>query len=197
MRILLLNAKRRTAAITSACAVIALTACGGHGTHSSTGVASLPASPGQPSASSAGSADNGGPAGLSGVTVPDNAPPAEMDRIFNAWASCMQAHGDHEFYSKRNGDGAIQFPVGNPDSKYPSAVSACAALHPHQPWQEMPQYNPNYNQDFAKWINCLNAKGVPVKATPGGWTYNGTSRLSDAAKQKVEVVCEMQAFNEK
>jgi len=200
-----LSIRKRGAAILSAGAVIALAGCGGHAAQSAAGVASLPAAQGQSPASSASSASstgsassagNGGPAGLTGVTMPDNATPAEQNRIENAWASCMQAHGDHDFAGKENnGAGTIEEPTA-PASRYPVAVKACASLQPHEPWQQMPQYNPNYNQDFAKWVNCLNAKGVPVKATTGGWTFNGTSRLSFTQQKNVIAECEMQAFNE-
>lgn len=195
---------KRVAMVTAAGAVIALTACGGQpGNGGGNGVAgagtgnvaSLPGSGGQSSPGTQGtSAGQGGPAGLTGVTVPDNAPPAVFNRVYNAWALCMQAHGDHDVYRKQ--DSAGSFLMANA-AGHPAAAKACQSLQPHPPWQEIPQYNPNYQRDFARWINCLNARGVPVKAVSGGWTYNGTSSLSAAQQTKVRVECEMRAFNEK
>lgn len=202
--------KKRAGSVATACAVIVLTACGSQAASQRAGtgsVASLPApapSSGQPSSGAAAPpsspAAQGGPAGLTGVTVPDNASPAEQNRVQDAWASCMQAHGDHHWVEKRNGPGVFLTSTDMYPQmvrEFPAALKACAALAPHQPWQEMPQYNPNYQRDYAKWINCLNHRGVPVTAVPGGFDYNGTSSLSPAQQRKVTVECEMQAFGEK
>jgi hypothetical protein len=192
--------KQRVAAVTAALTIITLTACGSGSQAGGAGtgnVASLPASPGQGS-SSAGTTDQAGqsgPAGLQGVTLPDNATLAETTRIMNAWASCMGSHGDSHFSAKQGDAGGPRFPTVTID-KFPAAVKACRSLPPHAPWQELPQYNPNYQRDFARDINCMNARGVPVKAVPGGWDFNGTSSLSEAQQEKVTVECEMRAFNE-
>jgi hypothetical protein len=184
----------------AALTVIALTACGSGGQDGGAGtrsVASLPTPAGQ-RPSSTGSASSG-PAGLEGVTIPDNASPAVRNRIQDAWASCMEAHGDHHFVDKPGGPGGFLTTTDTMNqmvSEFPAAVQACRSLQPHSPWQELPQYNPNYQRDFAQWVNCLNAKGLPVKAVPGGWTYNGTSSLSQAQQEKVTVDCEIQAFHE-
>jgi hypothetical protein len=206
-----ISTKNRAATVAATCVVIALTACGGQPGNSGqagnagqagaggagTGsVASLPASPGQPSSGASTTAGQGGPAGLTGVTMPDNATPAERNRIEDAWASCMEAHGEHHFVAKPGGPGGFLTWTVPLTQLLPAAVQACRSLQPHPPWQEMPQYNPNYQRDFAQWVTCLNAKGVPVKAVPGGWTYNGTSSLSAAQQDKVTLECEMQAFNE-
>lgn len=194
-----ISTRKRAAIAAAALTIITLTACGsggGQAGRAGTGnVASLPASPSQVS-SSAGTAPAGqsGPAGLTGVTMPDNASPAERDHIEDAWATCMEAHGDHQFTSKADGvPGGYLTPTG---SLTPAALQACRSLQPHPPWQELPQYNPDYQRDSARWVNCLNRRGLPVQAVPGGWTYNGTSSLSEAQQAKVEVECEMQAFNE-
>jgi hypothetical protein len=195
--------RQQVAAIMAALTVITLTACGSGGGGQAAGtssVASLPAShsasPGRGTASPAAAAAAGqsGPAGLQGVTMPANASPAETARIMNAWASCLQAHGDPDFATKK-GPGGIEAPTTSP-SKFPAAAKACRSLQPHPPWQEMPQYNPSYQRDFAQWVTCLNARGVPVKAVPGGWNYDGTSSLSPARQEKVTVQCEMRAFHE-
>jgi hypothetical protein len=192
--------RQQVAAIMAALTVITLTACGSSGGQGAgtSSVASLPAShsasPGRGTGSPAAAAGQSGPAGLQGVTMPANASPAETARIMNAWASCLQAHGDPDFATKK-GPGGIEAPTTSP-SKFPAAAKACRSLQPHPPWQEMPQYNPSYQRDFAQWVTCLNARGVPVKAVPGGWNYDGTSSLSPARQEKVTVQCEMRAFHE-
>jgi len=202
------STKKWAATVAASWTVIALTACGsqagnaGQGGAGGTGtgsVASLPPSPGQPSSGAStptSAGGQGGPAGLTGVTMPDNATPAERNRIEDAWASCMEAHGEHHFAAKPGGPGGFLTWTVPLTQLLPAALQACRSLQPHPPWQEMPQYNPNYQRDFAQWVTCLNAKGVPVKAVPGGWTYNGTSSLSAAQQDKVTLGCEMQAFNE-
>jgi hypothetical protein len=194
--------KKRVAAVTAALTVITLTACGGGSGGAAGGagtgnVASLPASPGQgaSSAGTAGQSGQSGPAGLEGVTLPDNATMAETTRIMNAWASCMGSHGDSHFAAKQGHPDGVRVPTVSID-KFPAAVKACRSLQPHAPWQELPQYNPNYQRDFARDVTCMNARGVPVKAVHGGWTFNGTSSLSEAQQEQVTVECEMQAFNE-
>jgi hypothetical protein len=192
--------KKRVAAVAATLTIITLTACGGSGQAGGAGtgnVASLPPSPGavSSSAGTAGQAGQSGPAGLGGVTLPDNASPAETARIMNAWASCMGSHGDSHFAAKQGHPDGVRVPTVSID-KFPAAVKACRSLQPHAPWQELPQYNPNYQRDFARDVNCMNARGVPVKAVPGGWTFNGTSSLSEAQQEQVTVECEMQAFNE-
>lgn len=203
------SAKNRTASIAAICAAIAVTACGGQAVSGGTGagsVASLPASSATGSQQSSGAdstaggqSGQSGPTGLTGVTMPDNATPAERNRIQDAWATCMEAHGDHHFVDKPSGPGGFlttDATMTQIASEFPAAIKACASLQPHPPWQQMPQYNPDYQRDYARWINCMNRSGVPVTAVPGGFDYDGTSSLSQAQQQKVTVQCEMQAFDE-
>lgn len=196
------SAKKRAAAVAASWAVITLTACSGQAGSGGAGtgtVASLPTSPGQPSSGAettpASAGVPGGPAGVTGVTLPDNATTAERNRIDDAWASCMESHGDHDFAAKSGGPGGYLTPTVS-ITQFPAAVQACQSLQPHPPWQEMPRYNPNYQRDFARWVSCMNAKGLPVKAVPGGWTYDGTSSLSPSQQQKVTVECEIRAFHD-
>jgi hypothetical protein len=196
------STKKRAATVAATCAVIALTACSGQAVSGGTGtsgVASLPASSGQPSSgaetASASAGGQGGPTGLTGVTMPDNATTAERNRIEDTWASCMESHGDHDFATKSGGPGGYLTPTVS-ITNFPAAVQACRSLQPHPPWQEMPQYNPNYRRDFAQWVSCMNAMEVPVTAVPGGFDYDGTSSLSPSQQQKVTVECEMRAFDE-
>jgi hypothetical protein len=200
--------KRRVVTVAAALTILTLTACGSGGRPGNAGqagvggvgtgaVASLPASPGQsPSAADTTKSGQSGPAGLDGVTMPDNASPSVLNRIEDAWASCMEAHGDHHFATKKDGAAGGYLTPTSGYSQFPAAVKACRSLQPHPPWQEMPQYNPDYQRDFARWVNCMNAEGVPVKAVPGGWDFNGTSSLSYAQQNRVTVTCEMRAFNE-
>jgi hypothetical protein len=188
------GARLRLAALAvGAAALPALAGCGGG---SARQVASIPSSGGAASSAPAGSSGGSGgqPAGtqkfnLQGVTLPDNASPAERKRIFNAWAGCLEAHGDHAIATKSDG---TMVPASTPVP--PAPAKACQSLHPHSPWQEIPADNPNYNQDMANWINCLNTRGVHVRATSQGWTFTSTNVPPN--EHQIEVQCEMQAFGE-
>jgi hypothetical protein len=204
-----INTKKRAATIMAAWAftvVTALTACGGQagssgqsGAAGTGGVASLPASAGQsPSGTQTPASSQGGPAGLTGVTIPVNAPPAEVNHIQDAWATCMENHGDHDFVVKAGTGGYLTSNDGQSGAaiKFPAAFKACKSLQPHPPWQEIPQYNPNYNRDEARWVSCMNQRGVPVTAVRGGFDFDGTSKYSQSEQDEITVECEMQAFNE-
>jgi hypothetical protein len=193
-------------AVTAVTLVTAVTACGGQAGNSGQGgaagagaggVASLPAPAGQsPSGTQTAAGSQGGPKGLTGVTLPDNAPPAEVNRIQAAWATCMENHGDHDFVAKAGGYLTSNDGLSGAAIKFPAALKACKSLQPHPPWQEIPQYNPNYNRDEARSVSCMNQRGVPVTAVPGGWNFDGTSKYSESERDKITVECEMQAFNE-
>jgi hypothetical protein len=151
------------------------------------GVASL-SSPGAKSAA----APQASPT-VEGVLLPDNASPAETKLIVNAYYSCLEDHGVTGIGTKSDG---LMAPEGNfPDTPLvASAEKACASMKPHPPWQEIPADNPNYQADMAKWENCMDAKGIPVKPVPGGWTF--VSSTVPADESQVQTDCEMQAFGE-
>jgi hypothetical protein len=156
-------------------------------------VASIPASARGASPGGQRTAASAGPAGLTGPTLPDNASMAETKRIVNPYFQCLEAHGDHAIGSKPDG---LMGPLNNSDTPaIRAAQAACASLRPHPPWQELPAYNPHYNQDMAKWINCMNVHGIHVHAVPGGWTYDSSGPLP-ADANGVQVQCEMTAFGE-
>lgn len=75
---------------------------------------------------------------------------------------------------------------------------------------EMPSDgSPGYATDFADWVSCMNAEGLPIVATStgvtaGGWTF-GTpttahqhfldSLAGEDARDQIEDNCVVQAFN--
>lgn len=147
---------------------------------------------------SGGQAGNAGQAGVGGVGAGASLPASPGKNPSTAGTTQTGQSGPADLAGVTMPDGAAGgylTPTGSYD-QFPGAVKACRSLQPHPPWQEMPQYNPNYQRDFARWVNCMNAEGVPAKAVPGGWDFNGTSSLSYAQQNKVTVTCEMRAFNE-
>lgn len=100
-------------------------------------------------------------------------------------------------------------PAGQPMHKMPppgaaipkAAEAACLSKMPLPPPQTDPKLNPNYNADFSAWVNCINGKGLKVKAygTPGsgdsGWSYDGQPTMPQPQQQQVIQTCKMEAFS--
>jgi len=177
--------------VVAAGAVSLLAACGGGGSGSAAaaqGVASIAASGGtRPAVQQTAPVQTG-------VLLPDNASPAEAKRIVNAYYSCLEDHGvTTGIGSKPNG-------LMGPEGSFPNtplvatAEKDCASKKPHPPWQEIPADNPNYQNDMRAWINCMNSRGVPVRAVSGGWTF--VSSHVPADESQIELECEMKAFGE-
>jgi hypothetical protein len=130
---------------------------------------------------------------VGGVTVPDNASAAEARRLINPYYSCLEDHGVTGIGTKPGG-------LMGPSEKFPNtplvvtAEKDCAPKKPHAPWQEIPADNPNYQADMAKWVNCMNARGVPVTPNSQGWTFASSHEPADAGQVQLE--CEMTAFGE-
>ncbi|MGC0312117.1 hypothetical protein [Kitasatospora acidiphila] len=198
----------------------ALTACGsGSGTQSSApgaGVASLPsaAAPSSPAAG-ASPATGGDPApGTSAASgAPSSASTADRPQerlddsaardgqLWDAYYACLGANGVPL-------TGGIA-PAGQPMHKMPppgaaipkAAEAACQSKMPLPPPQTDPKLNPNYGADFSAWVNCINSKGLKVKAygTPGsgdsGWSYDGQPTMPEPQREQVIQTCKMEAFS--
>jgi hypothetical protein len=174
-------------------AVSLLAACGG-GSGSTTaaqgaaaqGVASIAASGGtRPTAQQTTPVQTG-------AVLPDNASPAETKRIVNAYYSCLQDHGVTGISTKPNG---LMGPENIPNTPLvATAQKDCASKKPHPPWQEIPADNPNFQNDMRAWVNCMNSRGLSVKAVSGGWNFASSHEPADA--NQIQVECEMQAFGE-
>ena len=180
----------------AAVALALLAGCAsGSGSSAAGQVASMPSqsssagSSGQSSATAATSQPTpGGPALSAYATA------AQRKAILGPWYRCLGAHGTPlAMTAKLPG---LMAPTGT----IPAAASkACLSLQPHTPSQEIPADNPNYNVDMAKWINCMNARGVGVKATPGGVTAGGwtfTHAYGPADQNQIVSQCEAKAFGE-
>jgi hypothetical protein len=100
-------------------------------------------------------------------------------------------------------------PAGQPMHKMPppgaaipkAAEAACLPKMPLPPPETNPKLNPNYAADFSAWVNCINGKGLKVKATgtPGsgdnGWTYDGQPTMPQPQQEQVIQACKMEAFS--
>jgi hypothetical protein len=200
-----------------------LTACGGgSGSKSSAqgaAVASLPSAAAASSpvagASPATGAAGGDPA--PGASAASGAPspastadrpqerlddsPARDGQLWDAYYACLGANGVPL-------TGGIA-PAGQPMHKMPppgaaipkSAEAACLSKMPLPPPQTDPKLNPNYGADFSAWVNCINGKGLKVKAygTPGsgnsGWSYDGQPTMPEPQQEQVIQTCKVEAFS--
>ena len=182
----------RVVVAAGAVSLLAACGCGGSGSAAAAqgaatqGVASIAASGGtRPTAQQTAPVQTG-------VLLPDNASPAETKRIVNAYYSCLQEHGVTGIGSKPNG---LMAPENIPITPLvATAQKDCASKKPHPPWQELPAYNPNFQNDMRAWVNCMNSRGVAVQATSQGWTFATSQEPADA--DQIELECEMKSFGE-
>jgi len=180
-----------------AAAPVLLAACAsGSGSGATGQVASIPSSGG--TAGAGGQSGQGSAAAvpshpnLEGPALPEEATDAQIKAIEGPWFRCLGAHGTPLATNPK------QPGVMAPTGAIPAAArKACLSLQPHTPWQEIPADNPNYKLDMASWINCMNAKGVGVKATSGGPTAGGwtfTQSYGPPDQNQVVRECEAKAF---
>jgi hypothetical protein len=181
----------------AAMALALLAGCAGGSSSSAAGqVASIPRSGSTAASAGPGTAAAANHSDIPGPTLPDDATPAQMKAIMVPWFRCLGSHGVHMTSAQNQKMPGVPYP----DGTITAAVhKACASLQPHPPWQEMPQYNPDYNLDLAKWVNCMNARGMAVEATAtgptaGGWTFTRSNQPANA--DQIEGQCEKQAFGE-
>ncbi|MEY9949511.1 hypothetical protein [Kitasatospora sp. GAS1066B] len=207
----------------------ALTACGaGSGAQSSargSAVASLPSAAAPGSSAAGASPATGAAAGTpapgtsaaSGTgTAPSTPAPGStadrpQERLDDTTARDAQLWGAYNDCLGANGvplSGGISMP-GQPVEKQvapgvsipEAARTACLPKMPLLPPQTDPKQNPNYAADFSAWVNCINGKGLKVKAygTPGsgdsGWSFDGQPTMPQAQQDQVISTCKMEAFS--
>ncbi|MBD0693410.1 hypothetical protein [Streptomyces sp. CBMA123] len=215
----------RTAVLSAALLVplAALTACGsGPGAQSGApgaAVASLassapPGSPTEPPAAGAAEAAGAGTTPAAGAASGTPSPGSTADRPQQRLDD-TQEHDAQLWTGYYNclGDNGVPLtggiaPAGQPMQKQPppgtsipqSALTACQSRMPLMPPEMDPKLNPNYSTDFSAWVNCINGKGLKVKAygTPGsgnsGWSYDGQPTMPQAQQTQVIAACKTEAF---
>lgn len=194
---------------------VALTACGGGGGDSDGakkasdgGVASLetPAANGE---------KTGAPSAQSSAAAVEAKRPQlrldsskeEIDRLWDAYHACLQAHGVPMNTERARLAGAKQaWPVDDPKitAQYKAEYDACLYKMPLQPVEERPETNPHYADDYRDWVKCLRAKGAKVHETfdsdgmPSGATYDDASKgVGTPLTEKLENDCRLEAFGGK
>lgn len=98
-------------------------------------------------------------------------------RMYQGYLHCLKAHGV-PLGSRGNkmpeaDPGSLWFPGMDVAKERPKAEKACLAKRPLPPPELDPKKNPDYMDDYTKWIACNNRRGLKVTPLPdgGGWNY--------------------------
>ncbi|MEV0225704.1 hypothetical protein [Streptomyces sp. NPDC050704] len=187
------------------CAVLAvtlLTGCsGGDAEGQGDGVVSVPES------------DGGGKGGSTKSPAADDSesgrPQIRMDttqveevRMYQGYLRCIKDRGVSV------GSPGNKMPEADPESLWfpgidvakerPEVEKACIGKKPLHPPELDPKKNPDYMDDYSKWIACNNRRGLKVEPLPdgGGWNYKAGAnppRNEDQINQE----CMIEAFSGK
>ncbi|MGW3151821.1 hypothetical protein ACWDG1_45940 [Streptomyces sp. NPDC001177] len=116
----------------------------------------------------------------------------EARALWNTYFSCVKDHGGKVW---QKGGGLMGSIAGQP----PEAIKACKKKQPLQPPEKDRDKNPHYADDFREEVECLNDRGIPVKALPdaSGWNYDKSMPQDEKGTprtQRIERECEIQAF---
>ena len=131
--------------------------------------------------------------------LPLGATQEQIDRAYAAYYACWTAHG---VPSTKDGGPLLTWKLNQ--KKYQPAVDACADREPLNPPELDPQQNPEYYDQLRTEQQCVQAKGLPLRAEPGQqglWVRPATDAnyrkvRTDAAVQ-IQRDCEIQAFTKK
>lgn len=164
---------------------LTLAACGGSGGAQSQ-VASLPGTAAASASSTTSAADANRPQTRLDSTQ------QELKALDRVYYQCEKDHGH-----RMQGDGYAPDP-GDHSATAAAADQACESKRPLPPPEMVQATNPHYLDDYREWISCINAHGVPVKATDpfgSGWTFSGTVNVPEDAANKIEQDCQVEAFS--
>jgi hypothetical protein len=189
------------------CAVLAvtlITGCSGGDTQSQEdGVASVPKPGG----------GGGGKGGASKSRAADDSesgrPQIRMDttdaeeiRMYQGYLHCIKDHGvpvgSPGNKMPEADPGTLWFPGIDVAKERPEVEKACIGKRPLQPPELDPKKNPDYMDDYSKWIACDNRRGLKVDPLPdgGGWNYkSGVTQPRNA--DQIDQECMIEAFSGK
>lgn len=94
--------------------------------------------------------------------------------------------------------GSLWFPGIDVGKERPEAEKACLGKKPLPPPELDPKKNPDYMDDYNKWIACNNRRGLKVNPLPdgGGWNYKPGATQPRNAEQ-IDQECMTEAFSGK
>ncbi|RRR84287.1 hypothetical protein [Streptomyces sp. RP5T] len=123
----------------------------------------------------------------------------EEIRMYQGYLRCLKDRGV-SIPSKGNkmpeaDPGTLWFPGIDVAKERPEAEKACLGKKPLQPPELDPKKNSDYMDDYSKWIECDNRRGLKVNPLPdgGGWNYRaGVTQPRNA--DQIDKECMIEAF---
>ncbi|HEY9328879.1 hypothetical protein ACG2OD_09305 [Streptomyces sp. PDY-4] len=123
----------------------------------------------------------------------------EEIRMYQGYLRCLKDHGV-PISAKGNkmpeaDPGTLWFPNIDVAKERPEVEKACLGKKPLYPPELDPKKNPDYMDDYSKWIACDNRRGLKVNPLPdgGGWNYKpGVTQPRNA--DQIDKECMIEAF---
>ncbi|ANS62426.1 hypothetical protein SLINC_0202 [Streptomyces lincolnensis] len=126
----------------------------------------------------------------------------EEVRMYQGYLRCLKDHGV-PIPSPGNkmpeaDPGSLWFPGIDVAKERPEVEKACLGKRPLPPPELDPKKNPDYMDDYTKWIACDNRRGLKVNPLPdgGGWNYKPGANPPKNADQ-IDQECMIEAFSGK
>ncbi|MFD8386931.1 hypothetical protein ACFV2X_52080 [Streptomyces sp. NPDC059679] len=126
----------------------------------------------------------------------------EEIRMYQGYLRCLKDHGvplpPKGSKMPEADPGTLWFPGMDVAKERPEAEKACLGKRPLPPPELDPKKNPDYMDDYNKWIACDNRRGLKVNPLPdgGGWNYKaGVTQPRNA--DQIDKECMIEAFSGK
>ncbi|MEU5100953.1 hypothetical protein AB0H07_01485 [Streptomyces sp. NPDC021354] len=128
---------------------------------------------------------------------------AEELRMYQGYLRCLKDHGvsilpaGDKFADWADPD-SLGYPGEDVAKEHPEAEKACLGKKPMQPAELDPKKNPDYLNDYRKYIECNNRRGLKVDPLPdgSGWNYKPGVNPPRNADQ-IDEECMREAFSGK
>ncbi|WP_435599951.1 hypothetical protein [Streptomyces sp. C10-9-1] len=185
--------RRLVATALGTAAFLLPTACSsGEGKSEEAGVASI-SEPAPKATTSA-----GGSGASAGASLDSQRPQLRLDsskeevaRLYNAWASCLEQHGFHNFQDVVK-DGQ-RVPVHD-DPALPAARAQCESKVPLGPPELDRNRNPRFADDWREWIACMHRRNYKVIPLPDEEGYDVPDGPIPPDAIQIENECRTEAF---
>ncbi|MER5427704.1 hypothetical protein [Streptomyces sp. NPDC002588] len=126
----------------------------------------------------------------------------EQIRMFQGYLRCLKDHGvpisGPGNKMPEAAPGTLWFPGIDVAKERPDAEKACHGKRPLPPPELDPKTNPDYMDDYTKWIECDNRRGLKVNPLPdgGGWNYKAGA-TQPRNEDQIDKECMIEAFSGK
>jgi hypothetical protein len=125
----------------------------------------------------------------------------EKLRMYQGYLRCLKDHGvtiapAGDKFADWADPGSLGYPGEDVAKEHPEAERACLEKKPMQPPELDPKKNPDYMNDYRKWIECDNRRGLKVDPLPdgSGWNFKpGVTQPGNA--DQIDEECMREAFS--